>query len=88
MLTIGKLAALADVRTDTLGVVSGCRKNGGNIAAGHGLPKAEVRRQHGHAVGELTSAETDELLYEGSAGTELLCSTRLHVVRGAGKHCG
>src|SRR5213082_3863850 len=52
------------------------------------LAKAEVRRQHGHAVGELAGAKADELLGQRASGTQLLGGAGFHGTPGADQHCG
>ena len=61
---------------------------GSLLLRGDGLAEAEVPRQHRDAAGQLTGAETDQLLDERSAGTQPLRSARFDVVRRTGKHCG
>ena len=76
------------VRADALGVVPGGRKDGGRVAARDRLAKAEVSRQHRHAVSQLRGAKADQLLGERAAGAQLLGGARLDRVAGADEHCG
>ncbi len=76
------------VRANALSVVLGRRENGRGIGACHRLPESEIAGEHGDRIGELSGTETDQLLNERCAGTQLLGRARFDVVSRARQHCG